>query len=238
MNEQDRNSIEVGDISISYYRKGNGKKALLLLHGNSEDATIFTEYLDYYSENDYKTYAIDLRGHGKSDSGKGDFTIKTMAIDIMRFINLKPFEKVTIVGYSDGANIAMYLAKIAPQLIDKLVLISGNLFVKALTKPFLSKIKLKYKMMKPLQSFSRRAKLNASKMALMLDNIGVYPDDLNKYTFPVLVVDAEEDLIDKEHTSQIARSIPNAKRITIKGTNHFSLIKNKELFDAIAQFIS
>src|SRR5690554_4463718 len=143
MNESDRNTINVGDITLSYYRKGNGKKALILLHGNSENAKIFSDYLNTVSE-DYKAYAIDLRGHGKSQWGEGNFTIKTMAIDIMRFINQKPFDKVSIVGFSDGANIAMYLAKIAPELIDKLVLISGNLFVKALAKPFFYKIRFRY----------------------------------------------------------------------------------------------
>lgn len=236
MTEQDRNTITVGDIKLSYYRKGNGKKALLLLHGNSENATIFSDYLDNI-DTDYKTYAIDLRGHGKSGSGKGRFTIKTMAIDIMRFIHQKPFDKVSIVGYSDGANIAMYLAKIAPELIDKLILISGNLFVKALDKTFFYRTRLQYKLTKPLQSFCKKARIKTSKIALMLDNIGVYPDDLNKYTFPVLVVDAEDDLIDKGHTSLIARSIPHSKRLTIKGANHFNMIKSKAMIDAINDFI-
>lgn len=69
MNESDRNTINVGDITLSYYRKGNGKKALILLHGNSENAKIFSDYLNTVSE-DYKAYAIDLRGHGKSQWGK------------------------------------------------------------------------------------------------------------------------------------------------------------------------
>lgn len=237
MTEQDRNTIEIGDITLSYYRKGVGKKALLLLHGNSEDATIFNDYLNN-TNNDYKTYAIDLRGHGQSGSGDGKFTIKTMAIDIMRFINQKPFAKVSIVGYSDGANIAMYLAKIAPELIEKMVLISGNLFVKALLKPFFYKTRFKYKFYKPLQVFSKKARIRTSKMALMLDNIGVYPDDLNQYVFPTLIVDAEDDLIDKDHTDSIARAIPNSKRLTIKEANHFSLIKSKELFDAINNFLN
>ncbi|HHT83111.1 MAG: alpha/beta fold hydrolase [Christensenellales bacterium] len=237
MNESDRNTINVGDITLSYYRKGNGKKALILLHGNSENAKIFSDYLNTVSE-DYKAYAIDLRGHGKSQWGEGNFTIKTMAIDIMRFINQKPFDKVSIVGFSDGANIAMYLAKIAPELIDKLVLISGNLFVKALAKPFFYKIRFRYKLNKPFGYIIKRARLRATKMALMLDNIGVYPDDLNNFDFPVLVIDAQNDLIAKEHTSLIVRSIPNAKHITIEGADHFTIMKNPRLFEAVNQFLN
>lgn len=231
-----RNTINVGDIELSYYRKGSGKKALILLHGNSEDATIFIDYLNNCL-NDYKIYAIDLRGHGHSGNGKGHFTIKDMAIDIMRFINLKPFSNASIVGYSDGANIAMYLAKIAPSLVEKLVLISGNLFVKALSSTFVNSTKRKYKFIKPFSFISKKAKTASSKLALMLNNIGVYSDDLNKFNFPTLVIDAENDIIEKDHTSLIAKSIPNAQHITIEKTNHYNLIKNPLLFTAIDDFL-
>src|SRR5690554_1222940 len=237
MTDKDTNTIKVGNIILSYYRKGNGKKALLLLHGNGEDATIFSEYLESVS-NKYKTYAVDLRGHGKSQFGDKDFSIKTMAVDIMRFIHQKPFEKVSLVGYSDGANIAMMLAKIAPELIEKMVLISGNLYSKALSKPFYHSIRLKFKLYEPLRRVSKRMRLKTTKLALMLNNIGVYPEDLNKIDFPTLIVDAERDIIDKDHTALIARSIPGSKHITIKDTNHMDIIKSPELFKAINDFIA
>lgn len=236
MNEQDRNSIKVGDINMNYYRKGNGKKALILIHGNSEDNTIFEDYFQTISD-DWKAYAIDMRGHGKTDNGKGSYSIKTMAVDVMRFIYQKPFESVSIVGFSDGANVAMYLTKLAPNIVDKLVLISGNLYVKALSPSFYKKAKLKYKLYRPFMGLSPKAKKITTKMELMLNNIGVYPEDLNHFNLPTLIVSAENDLIDKEHTALIARSIPNSKQITIKGTDHYNLIKSPDLFKEINSFL-
>lgn len=237
MKEQDRNSISVGDISMNYYRRGNGNKALVLIHGNSESAKIFSDYIQTVDPK-YKAYAIDTRGHGLSSGGKGSFSIKTMAIDVMRFINQKPFDCVSIVGYSDGANIAMYLAKIAPQLIDKMVLISGNLYAKAIDKTFFNKALLKYKFYKSFEKLNVKAKIAANRMEIMLNNIGVYPEDLHNLNIPTLVVDAEHDLIDKEHTALIARSIPNAKSLTIKDCDHYSIMKSPALFDAINEFIN
>ncbi|MFW5779989.1 MAG: alpha/beta fold hydrolase [Bacillota bacterium] len=237
MTDKDTNTIKVGGITLSYYRKGNGNKALLLLHGNSENATIFSDFLDTVS-NKYKTYAIDLRGHGKSEAGDGDFSIKSMAIDIIRFIHQKPFEKVSIVGYSDGANIAMVLAKLAPELIEKMVLISGNIYAKALSKSFYRITKLKYNLYEPFKKMSKKIFLKTTKLALMLNNIGIYPEDLNKLDFPTLVIDAEKDIVDKDHTALIARSIPNSKHITIKDTNHMDIIRNKQLFKEINNFLT
>lgn len=237
MKEQDRNSIAVGDITMSYYRRGNGNKALILIHGNSESAAIFDDYIQTVDPK-YKAYAIDTRGHGLSTGGKGSFSIKTMAIDVMRFINQKPFETVSVVGYSDGANIAMYLAKIAPRLIDKMVLISGNLYAKAINKTFFNKALFKYKFYKSFEKLNTKAKIAANRMEIMLNNIGVYPEDLHNLNIPTLVIDAEHDLIDKEHTALIARSIPGAERLTIKGADHYSIIKSQALFDAVNDFVN
>ncbi|MDD4315541.1 MAG: alpha/beta hydrolase [Clostridia bacterium] len=237
MKEQDRNSIVVGDISLNYYRRGNGNKALILIHGNSENATVFADYIETVDPK-YKAYAIDTRGHGLSTGGKGSFSIKTMAIDIMRFINQKPFETVSIVGYSDGANIAMYLAKIAPRLIDKMVLISGNLYAKAINRTFYNKALLKYKFFKVFEKISTKARIAANRMEIMLNNVGVYPEDLSSITIPTLVIDAENDLIDKEHTALIARSLPRSERLTIKDADHYTIIKAAALFDAVNNFVN
>lgn len=236
MDEKDKNSILIGDIDINYYRKGHGKKAVILLHGNNEDATIFEPYFETVSDS-IKTYALDTRGNGCTKCGEKEYTIKRQAIDTMRFINQKPFEKATIVGYSDGANIAMYLGKIAPELIDKMVLISGNIFVKGLKDAFYKNIRCRYKLLQPFSKVSRSIKLYTQKLELMLNNIGVYPEDLEKFNFPTLIIDAENDLIEKEHTELIARSIKNSKRMTIPGTNHIDIIKNQNTFDAINKFI-
>ena len=41
MTDKDTNTIQVGDITLSYYRKGNGKKPCSCSTRNGEDATIF-----------------------------------------------------------------------------------------------------------------------------------------------------------------------------------------------------
>ena len=58
----------------------------------------------------YKVVTIDSRGHGKSDFGGNQLSLGTMAVDLVNVIEELKLGKVNIVGFSDGANIAMLTA--------------------------------------------------------------------------------------------------------------------------------
>ncbi|MEE1073817.1 MAG: alpha/beta fold hydrolase, partial [Cellulosilyticum sp.] len=55
-------------INLSYIKKGQGKK-VLILHGNRDSKQNFIELIDDLAK-DYMVFAVDLRGHGKSDKPK------------------------------------------------------------------------------------------------------------------------------------------------------------------------
>ena len=71
MKEQDRNSISVGDISMNYYRRGNGNKAWFSYTAIQKAQRFCRLYQTVDPK--YKAYAIDTRGHGLSSGGKGSF---------------------------------------------------------------------------------------------------------------------------------------------------------------------
>ena len=56
--------IGVNGIQLFYTKTGNGRP-LIMVHGNSEDHTIFDEAIGVLKEH-FTCYAIDSRGHGKS----------------------------------------------------------------------------------------------------------------------------------------------------------------------------
>ena len=55
----------------------------------------------------YRVIALDTRGHGKSPRGTGPFTIERFARDLYDFMADLSISKAVILGFSDGANIAM-----------------------------------------------------------------------------------------------------------------------------------
>jgi len=93
------------NITLYYQEKGN-KEPFALLHGNGEDGSYFRHQIDYFSDI-YRVIALDTRGHGKSPRGTGPFTIERFARDLYDFMADLSISKAVILGFSDGANIAM-----------------------------------------------------------------------------------------------------------------------------------
>ena len=96
------------DIKLYYQEKGTGEP-LILLHGNGEDSSYFKNQIDYF-QNTYRVIAIDTRGHGRSPRGDAPFTIEQFACDLYDFMQEHRISNAIILGFSDGANIAMRFA--------------------------------------------------------------------------------------------------------------------------------
>ena len=117
-------NIKVNGITLEYSKEGTGEP-LILLHGNGEDHHIFDKLAEKLKEK-FTVYAIDSRNHGKS-SMTDDFSYETMAEDIFSFINALEPGGVSLVGFSDGAVISLFLALKYPDIIKKMALLGVNL---------------------------------------------------------------------------------------------------------------
>lgn len=104
------------NITLYYQEKGN-KEPFILLHGNGEDNSYFKHQIDYFS-NRYRVIALDTRGHGKSPRGTKPFTIEQFSCDLYDFMEELEISEAVILGFSDGANIAMKFAMKYPNRVD------------------------------------------------------------------------------------------------------------------------
>ena len=96
------------DIKHYFIEKGRGYP-LILLHGNGEDCSYFNGQIDAFSKW-YHVYAIDTRGHGRTQRGDKPFTIRQFAEDLLCFMEEHQIKKAHLLGFSDGGNIAMIFA--------------------------------------------------------------------------------------------------------------------------------
>lgn len=172
---------------IHYIRKGTGTP-LILLHGNGQSATYFKPQMDL----PFDTIAIDSRNHGKSSSSQ-ELNFKLMAHDVLDVLNALHIEKADILGFSDGANLAMVFAKNYPHRVNKLILNSGNLKF--------SDLRLLSKITSILQNFF----FNTPVTELLVKNVGVKKQDLVKFVMPVLVIVGQYDLVKLSSSKKIAR---------------------------------
>ena len=108
------------DISLYYQEQGEGE-ALFLLHGNGEDGTYFANQISFFSDR-YRVIAVDTRGHGKSPRGTAPFTMEQFAVDLHSLMEKLQIQRGIILGFSDGANIAMKFALKYPDRVKALIL--------------------------------------------------------------------------------------------------------------------
>ena len=96
------------DIKHNYIDTGSGK-TLILLHGNNDSLEYFHQQIEAFSPF-YRVVALDTRGHGKTPRGNAPFTLVQFAEDLFVFMKRLHIKKAHILGFSDGANIAIAFA--------------------------------------------------------------------------------------------------------------------------------
>ena len=117
-----RQSVEVGPgRALSALVWGLSEPELVFLHGGAQNAhTWDTVALAL----DRPLLAIDLPGHGHSDAGSGgSFDLTANATDIAGTIRRLAPQAAGVVGMSLGGLTAIVLARLAPELVRRLVLV-------------------------------------------------------------------------------------------------------------------
>ena len=206
------------DVELYYQEKGSGEP-LILLHGNGEDSTYFKYQMDHF-QSSCRVIALDTRGHGKSPRGIKPFAIEQFACDLYGFMKSHEISSAVILGFSDGANIAMKFAMRHPDMVKALILNGGDLNAKGVRRTTQLPIEIGYRMAAPFAKKSPDAEKNAEMLGLMVNEPNLDLCELSRITAPSLVICGTRDMIKGSHTREIASGIPNAELTIIKGS-HF-----------------
>lgn len=207
------------------------------MHGNGESSSYFANQINYF-QSKYRVIALDTRGHGKSPRGDAPFTIEQFSCDLYDFMNAHQIPSAIILGFSDGANIAMKFAMKHPNMVKALILNGGNLNPKGVKRTTQLPIEIGYKIARHFAAKSPDAGKNAEMLGLMVNDPNIEPHELSQITMPTLVICGTNDMIKESHTKEIAENLPDAVLTILKGT-HF--IANKcpaEFNRAVDDFLS
>lgn len=223
------------DIDHFFIEKGTGEP-LILLHGNGENCSYFKGQTGVFSKS-YHVYALDTRGHGKTPRGDKPFTIRQFADDLLEFMDGHQIEKTHLLGFSDGANIAMIFALKYPDRVDRLILNGANLNPKGVKRSTQIPIEIGYKIANRFAAKSDSARLNAEMLGLMVNDPNVEPEELKEIKAKTLVIAGTNDMIKQEHTRLIAEIIPGSELVFLGG-DHFIAAKHPEEFNrAVLEFL-
>ncbi len=120
--------VQADDVKIYYETYGEGKP-LFVLHGGGVGTPYEMGQLidSLRSLNQFKVYVVSTRGHGRSELGIHHMSLEQRAADMSSVIRqLASGQKVSLVGFSDGAYTSMSVAVHHPELVERIVAIGAG----------------------------------------------------------------------------------------------------------------
>ena len=121
----------VGEMSLStgvrlhYVEQGDpAGHPVLMLHGYTDSSFSFSRVVPLLDRR-YRTFALDLRGHGDSERPAAGYALGDFAADVVAFMDELGLENTTLVGHCMGSLVAQRVALVAPERVVRLALISS-----------------------------------------------------------------------------------------------------------------
>jgi valacyclovir hydrolase len=126
--------IAIPGLSMHFEQAGQGAPLLLIPGALGTGAGDFPGQIGWFAERGFEVVAPDPRGYGKSRPPERDYPLDFYyrdAADMFALISALGHERFSILGWSDGANIAAIMAAQEPERIAKLVMFGGQSFLTA-----------------------------------------------------------------------------------------------------------
>ncbi|GAA3387784.1 alpha/beta fold hydrolase [Cryptosporangium minutisporangium] len=109
---------------LAYTTAGTGEP-LLLVHGLGGTRRTWRHLIDSLATT-HTVIAVDLPGHGQSDSPAGDYSLGAHASALRDLLAALGHSSATLVGHSLGGGVALQFAYQFPERTDRVVLISSG----------------------------------------------------------------------------------------------------------------
>ena len=210
---------------------------LVILHGGLSHSEKTKKYLLPAVKRDFKVFAYDRTGHGRTANQKGSFHFNFQTKELIAFLEDVVKEPAHLIGISDGANIALMAAIARPELIRSVVSIGGNTTA--------SQIRMKFG--KPEVSAESQAEHDrispdhpselirkvATAFKVWKSEPSIAITKLAKIKCPVLVLAGDDDVISAKESEKIYQAITNARLAIVPGASHAVIKEKTELVQAL-----
>ena len=124
MREFEFKKIQINNEVLAYREGGTGTRQLLLIHGNMSSSAHFDHLMDALYD-DFRIFAVDLRGFGHSSYHERFNSLKELSEDLEVFIDKLRLREIEVLGWSTGGGIAMHLAIDNPDVVKRVILLES-----------------------------------------------------------------------------------------------------------------
>jgi pimeloyl-ACP methyl ester carboxylesterase len=230
--------VQLGEVKTWYDEHGAGDP-LVLMHGGLVDARFFAPNLDALAEH-FHVYTPERRGHGHTPDVEGPISYQLMADDTIAFLETVVGEPVDLVGHSDGAFTAMLVAMQRPELVKRLVMISGGFNKSGEAMPDMEwDVDQIFTFLGPTYGEVSpdgidHFKVVATKIGEMAaKEPNLQAADLANVPQRTLVMFSDDDLVTMTHVVDTYEALPHAELAVVPGTSHFLTQEKPALVNAL-----
>jgi pimeloyl-ACP methyl ester carboxylesterase len=230
--------VQLGDVNTWYDQRGDGDP-LVLMHGGLVDARAFQHNIDALAEH-FRVFMPERRGHGHTPDVEGPITYDLMTADTLAFLEAIVPGPAHLVGHSDGAFIGLLIALRRPELVRRLVLVSGGFHRDGLMagegEPDVAEV------VEFLgSSYGEVSPDGEEHLSVVVEKVnemaGKEPaleqSELAKVESRTLVMFGDDDLMSVEHMNATYEGIPDSELAIVPGTSHFLLEEKPALCNRI-----
>ncbi len=225
---------------IWYSTYGSGAP-VILLHGGLGHSGNWGYQVPSLVDSGHRVVLVDSRGHGRSTRDSRPFTYELMASDVLAVMDTLRLEKAAVVGWSDGACIALVLAMQVPERVARVFFFACNMDPSgtkeiAWPNPILDRCLSRHRQdYASLSATPDQFEAFSAAVGLMMKTQPNYlARDLAAIRVPVSIVQSEQDeFIELEHAQYLARSIPGAELILLSGVTHFAPLQRPDQFNSV-----
>ncbi len=234
--------ISVNGVDTWYEETGQGHP-VVLLHGGLTDSRDFAGSLSRL-EDQFRLLLPERRGHGHTPDVPGPITIDLMAQDTIAFVEEAVGGPAHLVGYSAGATVALKVAILRPDLVEKLVLISGTFDRDGMILQPTANMEPPPPLVSAYSEVSpdgvEHFPVVIAKIARSVaEEPGLAPAELSTVRGPVLLIAADDDIVTLEHTVTLYRALAGAQLAIVPQASHLLLFERPELCTGlVARFLT
>ncbi len=228
-----------------YYEIHGAGDPLVVLHGAFMSIDAMGMLIQPLAES-RQVIAIEMQGHGRTADVDRPLSYMQLADDVAALLTEIGIEKADFFGYSMGANTALHVAVQYPEMVDKLVLVSGNYTLAGLQPDLLEFMNVMSAEMfadTPMETEYARLAPNPDGFVALVEKIAmldVEMEDLTAeaieaITSPTLIIAGDSDAVQPEHAVDMFRrrgggvngdltGLPNSQLAVLPGTTHISVL--------------
>ncbi|MGW8742201.1 alpha/beta fold hydrolase [Streptomyces sp. WAC 04229] len=226
-----------------YESEGTGDPLVLLHGGFCTNDTWGAQRADLAAA--YRVLLPERRAHGHTPDVDGPLTYQDMADDTVAFLETVVDAPAHLVGWSDGAVVALLVALARPDLVRRVVLIGANFrpagecFVEpgmldAMTpdSPDMAFFREMYEAVSP-DGADHWPVVALKVIDMWRTQPALSERELGRVTAPTLVVTGDDDLMTLEHTTALYRALPDARLAVLPGASHLVPLEKPALVNGL-----